>query len=248
MNFSAIPYKTWYGKMLRFPLRFIPSNTIIPILQGKLRGKRWIVGSGTNGYWLGSYDYEKQIVFERTITEGSTVFDIGAHAGFYTLLFSVLVGSRGKVFAFEPMPRNLFYLRKHLQLNHITNVTVIEAAVKDSTGTVFFDKGYDSFMYHVSAEGRIKVRSIGLDDLVLQGEIPKPDYIKINAEGAEMLILLGAKSILTNAYPVLFLSLHHGCGLRQKCCEFLKSLGYYLQPVIGNNIEEATEILAYRRG
>lgn len=247
MNFSAIPYRTLYGKALRFPLKFIPPNMKMPILQGRLRGKKWTVGSSNHGCWLGSYEYEKRVVFETTVTEGSVVFDIGAHVGFYTLLASVLVGPSGKVFAFEPAPRNLFYLKEHLRLNRITNVTVIEAAVSDSAGVVSFDEGSDSSTGHISTEGQLKVRSVGLDEFVSQGEVPVPHYIKIDVEGAEKLMLLGARSVLANAHPTLFLATH-GRDVHRQCCEFLGSLGYYLQPVVGNSIEETNEILAYRKG
>ena len=76
----------------------------MPIWQGRLKGKRWIVGSGASGYWRGSYEYENQLVFVRMVARGSTVFDVGAHVGFYTLLASVVVGPAGRVFAFEPVP------------------------------------------------------------------------------------------------------------------------------------------------
>jgi len=63
MNFSAISNKNIFGKILRFPLRFIPTKVVVPILQGTLKGKKWIVGSSNHGCWLGSYEYEKCILF-----------------------------------------------------------------------------------------------------------------------------------------------------------------------------------------
>src|SRR5512139_3781902 len=97
MNFSGISNHSVVGKALRFPLRLIPDDATLPILQGRLRGKRWISGSCNHGCWLGSYEYHKRVLFERTITPGSVVFDLGAHVGFYTLLASVLVGHAGRV-------------------------------------------------------------------------------------------------------------------------------------------------------
>ena len=83
----------------------------VRILQGKLRGKKWIVGSGNHAYWLGSHEYKKRILFEKVIRQGSIVFDIGAHVGFYTLLASVLVGTKGKVFAFDRCLEICFILK-----------------------------------------------------------------------------------------------------------------------------------------
>ncbi len=137
MNFSGLSDQSFAGKFFRYPLRLIPSTMRLPILQGTLKGKQWIVGSGQHGCWLGSYEHDKQQLLAKSIAAGSVVFDLGSHAGFYTLLASSLVGPKGKVVAFEPMPQNLSYLKEHLRLNQITNVTVIEAAVSDRNGTAF---------------------------------------------------------------------------------------------------------------
>ncbi|MDW8317197.1 MAG: FkbM family methyltransferase, partial [Anaerolineae bacterium] len=90
MNLSGISSKSLIGRVLRFPLRLIPPKAVLPIMQGRLKGRKWIVGSSSHGCWLGSYEYAKRIVFERTVRENSVVFDIGAHVGFYTLLAAVL--------------------------------------------------------------------------------------------------------------------------------------------------------------
>src|SRR5256885_1092969 len=80
------------GKLARAPLHLIPSKAVLPILQGPGRGLRWIVGSYNHGCWLGSYEYEKQVVLQRLVQKGNVVYDIGAHVGFFTLIFSRLVG------------------------------------------------------------------------------------------------------------------------------------------------------------
>ncbi len=77
MNFSKINYQSFLGKLIRLPLRLIPKKMVMPILQGSLRGKKWIVGSGEHGYWLGSYEYQKRLAFEKTIKRNTVVYDIG---------------------------------------------------------------------------------------------------------------------------------------------------------------------------
>jgi FkbM family methyltransferase len=244
MNFSSISNANILGKLLRFPLILIPRKMIMPILQGKLRGKQWIVGSSQHGCWLGSYELDKRLFLEKTITEGSIVFDLGAHVGFYTLLASVLVGCRGKVFAFEPLPANFLYLKEHLRINKTTNVTVIEAAVSDRIGVAYFEDNASSFQGHISSQGKLQVKTVSLDKLINTGEIPSPNYIKIDVEGAEMQVLSGAKSLLENAHPTIFLATH-GRDVHQQCCLFLTSLGYQLQPIGKNSLYESDEILAY---
>jgi len=71
LNFSKISSDSIIGKFLRFPLKLLPQNMIVPIIQGKLRGKKWIVGSSNHGCWLGSYEYEKQVLFSKIVQEGS---------------------------------------------------------------------------------------------------------------------------------------------------------------------------------
>src|ERR1035438_590714 len=91
INFSGISGRTFIGKALRFPLSLIPCGTQMPILQGPLYGKRWIVGSSNHGCWLGSYEYPKQKAISAAIKRGDVVYDLGANVGFYSLLASVLV-------------------------------------------------------------------------------------------------------------------------------------------------------------
>jgi FkbM family methyltransferase len=247
INFSSISNRSFLGKLLRFPLRFIPSKMITPILQGGLKGKKWIVESSNHGCWLGSYEYEKQKLFANTVKEGAVVYDIGAHVGFYTLLASELVGPKGKVIAFEPLHRNIYYLKEHLRLNQCENVKVIEAAVAEQNGGIFFEESLNSHTSHISSKGCIKVRTVNLDDLVLNDEIPLPDYIKIDVEGAEFLVISGAKSMLAKHQPTIFLAAH-GIEVHQQCITFLHSIGYKLLSINSKNIDETSEILAMKKG
>jgi FkbM family methyltransferase len=243
-NLSAIPGNTFLGKVLRLPLRLIPGNAALPVLAGRLRGYRWIAASSTHGCWLGTYEYEKQVLFETMINEGSTVFDIGANVGFYTLLASSLTGPNGKVVAFEPVPRNLHYLKQHLHLNQITNVTVIEAAVADQTGTTEFDESNSSSTGRLAPGAALHVDTVTLDQLVNSGRIPVPDYIKIDVEGAEARVLSGAMQTLTSARPKLFLATH-GEAVRFYCRDLLGSAGYCMQSLGHLSFEESDEFLAF---
>ena len=246
INFSAISRKSVIGRLLRFPLRLIPSTMVVPILPGRLKGKKWIAGSGNHGYWIGSYEYEKQNLFAKTIQEGAVVYDIGAHVGFYTLLASEIVGPRGKVVAFEPLPINIHYLREHLRLNQCENVIVVEAAVAEQTGINFFEEGTNNYMGTLSSKGRLEVKVVSLDSLVSKGEIPPPDYMKIDVEGAEMLVLSGARQLLVNYHPTIFLATH-GFDVHYQCCSFLQSMGYYLQSINGKDIDDTDKIIALKK-
>lgn len=246
INLSGIVGNQLIGKLLRLPLNLIPKGMVIPVLQGKLRGKKWIVGASVHGCWLGCYEQDKQLLFTKTITKESVVYDIGANVGFYTLLASHIIGEKGKTIAFEPFHRNLCYLKKHLQLNKCNNVAVIEAAVNEQGGVAFFEEGTSSSTGRISEKGSIKIETVKIDTLVSQGKIPPPDFIKIDVEGSELLVLRGAKSMLTHYYPTIFLATH-GTNVHKECCDFLESIGYKLQSINKKDIKETDEILAVKR-
>lgn len=243
VNLSGISNQSVLGRMLRLPLKLIPSSMVVPILQGELRGKKWVSGSSDHGCWLGSYEYDKQKLFTQHISPGSVVFDIGAHVGFYTLLASTLAGRGGTVIAFEPMPGNLIYLRGHLLLNDVENANVIDAAVSDAEGRVWFKKDANSSMGAVVSTGDFEVRAVSLDMLISRGEIPIPSLIKMDIEGGEYRALLGARTLLTEHHPVILLATH-GQDIHKSCCDYLRSLGYNLKPVVGKSVAETDEILA----
>jgi FkbM family methyltransferase len=243
MNVSGIPRASAWGRLLRLPLRWLPPDLAVWIVQGRLRGKRWIVGSSTHGCWLGSYEFDKQRWFAQTVQPGAVVFDLGGHVGYYTLLASELVGPAGRVITFEPLPRNLHYLRRHLALNKAGNVTVVEAAVSDRAGSALFDEGPSSFEGRVGAHGRLQVTTVALDELVRSGALPMPNVMKIDIEGAELDALQGARIVLSSARPTLFLSTHSS-AVHQACCELLRSLGYALTPIDGQPLAMSRELLA----
>ena len=82
-----------------------------------------------------------------------------------TIVGAVLVGPRGKVFAFEPLPRNVHYLKEHLRLNAIKNVSVIEAAVSDSDGLAFFAEGQNNSTGQLAPAGLLRVKTVSLDEI-----------------------------------------------------------------------------------
>jgi FkbM family methyltransferase len=243
MNWTGISDKSSLGKLLRLPLRLIPPQTVLPILQGKLRGKKWIVGSGNHGYWLGSYEIDKRRLFEKTVPRGGVVFDLGGNVGYYSLLSSILVGPQGRVFAFEPLPRNLDFLRRHLSLNRVENVTVIDAAVADHSGTAFFEENASTSKGRIAEQASLTVRSVALDDLLAAGTLPRPDLLKIDIEGAEFLALQGARNLLARHHPTIFLSTHSG-KVHQECLRLLGDLGYQLSSLDRRPLERSRDILA----
>jgi FkbM family methyltransferase len=231
------------GRGLRQLLRLVPRGMTLPVLQGPLRGARWIVGAGINRCWLGFYEAPKQLLFARLVRRGAIVYDIGANAGFYTLLAARLVGGTGKVVAFEPVPENLRFLRRHIELNHIDNAVLIAAAVNNNPGKMRFDRGENLSSGHLSDSGALMVSTMRLDDVVENREVPPPDLMKIDVEGAELEVLLGAQKLLLNRQPIIFLATH-GAELHRKCLNMLSDLGYGFASIDRRPVEETDELIA----
>ena len=244
MNFSKINYRSFLGKLLRLPLRLIPKTRVMPILQGRLRGKKWIVGAGEHGYWLGSYEMNKRQAFEAEIEPGTVIYDIGANVGYFSLLAAVLTGKEGKVFAFEPLPRNIEFLRKHIELNKMAQISVIEAAVSDHSGEAYFDLGASSAMGHLSEAGEMRVRMVCLDEMLDKGDLLPPDYIKVDVEGAEYEALQGARHLLETHRPVLFLDTHNRKA-HNLTIALLEEIGYRFKILDGRDMQETRELVAY---
>lgn len=244
MNVSAIPVSGLLGRLFRFPLRFIPASTVLPILQSRARGMSWIVGASDHGFWLGSFEYAKRVRFERSVRPGQTVYDIGAHVGFYTLLSSRLVGPSGRVVAFEPSPRNLDYLTRHVELNRLSNVTIIPAGVGERTGRCRFEVGATNAMGHLSSAGEIDVPVIDVDTFVLSGSAPPPDVIKMDIEGGEFGALRGAVDVINRWRPLIFLATHSE-EIHRACLDFLRTSDYLVESITQMPLNGPGEILAW---
>jgi FkbM family methyltransferase len=214
-------------RLIRWPLRYLPQQAVVPIVSGRLRGKRWVIGAGPHGYWAGIYEADKQRHLQRLVRRGDCVFDVGANAGFFTLLASELVGPTGRVVAFEPLPRNIGYLQRHLRMNRAANVRLCTAAVGDAPGTALFTIAGNPSMGSLSATGTLSVPVVALDTFVGDKKLRPPQVIKIDVEGAESAVLRGAAEILTRYRPYILFS-GHGTAQQQACAALLADLGYDL--------------------
>ena len=243
VDLSVLRGDSLLGKLVRLPLRLVPKNAIVPILQGDLRGRWWVAGSSVHGCWLGWYERDKQLEFVRALRPGAVVYDIGANVGFYTLLSSVLVGDRGRVYAFEPVPRNVRYLRRHIQLNRLQNVEVMDLAVGESAGEASFDDTLGDSQGKLSTGGRLHVRLASLDGLMAAGDLRPPDLLKIDVEGAEAAVLKGGLGILRAHHPKVFLATH-GLSEHSECLAILRDLGYQIAAVDGGPAEDTDEVTA----
>ncbi len=174
---------------------------------------------------------------------GDRFFDIGAHFGFYSLLASNLVGRNGLVYSFEPTPRTFDILSKNTIPR--SNVFVENKAVWSKNGHIFLtDFGPEGAAFNTTLpvseypnreitslyRGTLKpveVETIALDDFCSSIGV-FPDFMKVDAEGAEMEILIGAKKVLEKG-PSLSIEIWQGeGGLEEfrKIEKFLRNYSY----------------------
>jgi FkbM family methyltransferase len=222
------------SKILRWPFSLIPCEAEVRILRGPLRGKKWVKGSGPNAYWVGTYEVARVRAFVDALKPGDVVYDVGAHVGIYTLCASFGVGASGWVYTFEPLARNLRYLRRNVMLNHLQNCTILESAVCNQEGTLaFLADRCESSMARLSLDGEISVPSTTLD-LCVYGEkqLKPPNIIKIDVEGAEFEVLKGATRAITMFHPKIFLEIH-GPKFHRDCRDFLLTKGYTVEEGYG---------------
>ena len=149
-------------------------------------------------------------LFKKTVKNGDVVVDLGANIGYFSLLASRLTGSQGKVFSFEPEPKNYNYLKKNIELNNYNHAQPFQKAVSDKNGTTkLFICDYDTGHHTINKQdgiqaysrGRIaKERSIDIEtvtlDNFLREKTNRINAIKMDVEGAEMLALSGMDRVL----------------------------------------------------
>jgi|GEM_PF-746922 len=191
------------------------------------------------------YDAEKDEVnlITALLNEGDTFLDIGAHIGYFTVSAAQkLVYGTGQVFSFEPTPTTLERLRTNIKANDFKNVTVCNKALSDKPGiTVIYENplndGYNSL---ASAEmpataTAVEIETITLDSFALENDLMgKTDIIKIDVEGWERFVFMGAHQLLTQQpQPLIMLEFSEknqraAGGSCKELRDLLKTYGYEL--------------------
>ena len=163
----------------------------------------------------GIFEPEETQVIMKSVSEGQVVVDAGANYGWYTTLLSQLVGCTGSVHAFEAMPSTARSLKENCRLNKCKNVTINQRALGDRLGaTLIYDHiGHASGDASLFPIERCKGQSYTceiqtLDDYFDKAGISRCDFIKCDVEGAELLFLKGARTVLARYKPKVLLEIN----------------------------------------
>lgn len=172
-------------------------------------------------------DEPEYAMLDGMVRNGDWVIDVGANVGFYAKKLSELVGTTGRVLAFEPVPETFALLANNLDICGIRNVTLFNAAVSDGMRAVgmsipdFADTGQRNYYQaHLAepADSELSVLTMSIDSL---GIPEKVVLIKIDAEGHEYSVLKGMVELLRRDHPALIVETG-----KQEVWDLLAKLGY----------------------
>lgn len=186
-------------------------------------------------YW-GACEPKLLRPFVALLSPGMTVLDVGSNFGWYTALFSHLVGPTGRVHAFEPLPAAFAETTETVELNRLSQATVHNVAVSDSPGNLVFSLDPKRSEIASALEGatgteRVECRTTTLDHFIAESGLEEVHLVKVDVEGLELEVLRGADELLRNQGPVLSLEFA-GYLLRSRglapdvILSFLKERGY----------------------
>lgn len=194
-------------------------------------------------FFTGLRVWEKETapVILEEIRRAHCVIDIGANCGVYTVL-GCTVNPDVRVISVEPVPRAYTALANNIRQNgYESRVTALNVALSDSNGTASFHEAEDSTISSLALQrkgplGRIiEVQCKTLDSVVEELQV-KPDFLKIDVEGFEHLVLRGATKVLTRFRPCIVLEAIQA----EPCAEITKILsehGYVFQNITDRGLE-----------
>jgi FkbM family methyltransferase len=182
---------------------------------GALEGYRMKVDwSRFRAFIYGTWEPEIVKAITEVVRDGFVAIDVGAHLGYYALILSRIVGSNGRVIAFEPIPSNFRILSDNIGLNRCNNIQAVNKAVSDRSGqfegTLPTESALPSSFTLLKNKGanKIRVEVVSLDDFLKDWDRPI-DFVQIDVEGAEGSVIRGARKTIESYHPILLVEIHH---------------------------------------
>ncbi|HEV2299746.1 MAG TPA: FkbM family methyltransferase [Candidatus Acidoferrales bacterium] len=231
----------WFHRLSH---HLLPSSELVwtRVRNGPAKGM-WLELNPRTGhdYAEGRAEASVQQAVADYLKPGMVFYDLGANIGLFSLLASQLVGETGSVFSFEPDPATVTRLRRNIDKNCVSNITIVEAGVGSTTGKFAFlcanssspDRGVGRFTAPSEECHTEDLQCYALDDFVL--ESPCPDAVKCDVEGAEVEVIRGARKLLASRRPWIIFEIHsvvNGDEVRDLCSH----LGYKARAIDENHL------------
>lgn len=156
--------------------------------------------------------YEKNVIdaIKRILKQGFVAIDAGANIGTHTLIMAKLVGSSGKIFAFDPHKESCDRLKENVNLNNFSNTKVLQFALSNKKGTMSLFSYNEEITDHGTAslydlphlqKTEIKVPVSTIDEFFNEENLNRIDFIKIDTRGSDFPIILGAAESIKRFNP-----------------------------------------------
>jgi FkbM family methyltransferase len=182
---------------------------------------------------LGAHERPVFRDLRRIIRPGATVYDIGANVGLFSAHFARWIGPGGWLYAIEPNPVCVYFLRANLEHVGARNFTILPVAASNRRSDCAFSLNYGSSLIGVGSDStvagkpghQIHVEGERLDALIATFNLRKPDFIKLDVEGAEASAVAGMMDTLEKNRPGVMIELH-GREAASETLGSLARLGY----------------------
>lgn len=184
---------------------------VYPVRDFRMHLYRFDVGGISQAYSTEFWDRWSGVAqcLRAVLREGMVVVDLGAHVGFYTILAAQAVGRSGRVYAFEPEPRNYLMLKKNVELNRLENVITANLAVCDREGSTALFLGMSSVDHTLYCpkqdRNAITVKTVTLDAF-FKDQPARVDVLRMNIEGAEPQVIHGMDNLLAANPHIILLT------------------------------------------
>jgi FkbM family methyltransferase len=220
------------------------------------RGLAWRVDADTTlridprCRWIRHPSYEADVVayLRAGIRPGQCAIDVGAHVGFYALQMALWTAPGGRVIAFEPNPTARAVLQANVALNRFADRVTIEASAAGAArGTADLFHGDDTTgLSRLGAPNPdspsgapVRVPVVTLDEYCVAEGI-RPDWILVDAEGADLTVLRGAAALLRDTPVRVVVEMHASLWDPRDTTPagfeaFLKACGRRAVPITGQH-------------
>jgi FkbM family methyltransferase len=223
--------------LVRLVLPLAPDEFLAGLPGGGAISLRYRERIGLSTLLYGAFEAPETELLRALARPGSTAVDAGANVGVFTIPLALAVGEAGRVLAFEPSPETVRRLRENVRRNRLENVSVFDSALGAARGTTTLaladDAAYNSTMWSTPSSGAsAQVPLERLDDVWATLGRPQVSVLKVDVEGAEVDVLVGAVELLRTSRPAVLVEAAERSRV-EAVSRVLTENGYRLTPAPG---------------